>query len=191
MAISEFARDACPPIVAVGNPVCVKSNAYVLERIQELHPKTVIIFGYWVNYRTGLDLNAATSKNLGPTLDELRKRGVQNIVIIGPAPNWNEPLPILLSKRTMEDAPLYRVPDRMSFGLDTNTMKVDESLRAMLTNQPSVHYVSLVERLCDANGCLTRVPNSSGAQLMAWDESHLTKMGAELVARYLFEKGVF
>jgi len=48
--------------------------------------------------------------------------------------------------------------------------------------------VSLIECLCNAEGCLTLVPQS--ADLTTWDYGHLTTPGAELVARYLLEKKV-
>ena len=119
MAISDFARNHCPPVIGFGSPTCIRSNAYVVERIQELHPKTVIMFATWVSYQTGLDSNSYTSQHLIATVDELKRRGAQNIVVIGPAPYWKEALPTLLARRAIADAPFYRVPDRMSTGLDT------------------------------------------------------------------------
>jgi peptidoglycan/LPS O-acetylase OafA/YrhL len=188
MAISEFARDGCPPIIGYGTPTCIRSNSYVMERIEQLHPKAVLMLASWVSYDTGLDANEYPSRHLVATIDELKRRGVRNIVILGPAPVWNEDLPTLLYKRVFTDAPLYRVPERMSSGFNRHAMEVDERLKAILAHQESTHYVSLIECLCNSEGCLARVPQSS--DLTTWDRGHLTTAAAELVARYLLEKKV-
>ena len=47
-----------------------------------------------------------------------------------------------------------------------------------------VAYVSLLELLCNADGCLTYVPGST-TDLMSYDYGHLTTPGATLVARGL------
>jgi peptidoglycan/LPS O-acetylase OafA/YrhL len=189
LAISEFARDHCPPVIGYGTPICIRGNAYVVERIKELHPQSVIMFGDWASHRTGLDMGEYTSQHLVATVEELRQLGVQNIVVIGPPPIWRPDLPTVLARHAMKDAPFYRIPDRMWDNLDPNAIKVDERVRAMLQHEPSVHYVSLIERLCTSDGCLTRVPQSP-ADLMTWDYGHFTTPGAELVAHYLLEKKV-
>ena len=50
-------------------------------------------------------------------------------------------------------------------------------------------YVSLMDILCNAEGCLASVPGLPGT-LLTWDYGHLTTAGAELIARRMQGMGL-
>lgn len=51
-----------------------------------------------------------------------------------------------------------------------------------------VGYFSLVHEVCNAEGCLTRVPGST--DLFSWDYGHLTTAGAAFYAKRLSDRSL-
>ena len=99
---------------------------------------------------------------------------------MGPAPNWAHTLPEVLVEAFWRD-PFHRVPNRTSFGLLPNAAQADRRLRD-ITAPLGVVYVSVLDILCDLDGCLARLGDADG-DFTAWDASHLTAAGSELVIR--------
>ena len=190
VAISSFAREGCPPIGDFGEPFCGKSNRSVLETVQRVHPMTVILFANWTIYAGNSTARLpVVAQQLLLTIEELRQRGVPNIVVIGPAPLWNLNLPALLAQRVVLDAPRYRIPERLSIGLFPDASVVDAQLERVTDHLASVRYVSLMRLLCNSEGCLTHVPGAP-TDLITWDTGHLTTAAGSLVGRYLLTQGV-
>jgi peptidoglycan/LPS O-acetylase OafA/YrhL len=189
IALSDFARDSCPPIMAYGSRTCMKSADDVIKNVTELRPKTVILFARWSLYEREWEPRSEIAKNLLVITDELAKLGAQNVVVLGPAPVWQEELPKLLYRHVRFDFPLYRIPERLNTDLDLDVMQADTRLKGLLAYRPHVRYVSLIEFLCNHDGCLTHVPDAP-AGLMTWDYGHFTTAGAEMVAGYIRDRNL-
>lgn len=181
--ISQFTRDSCPPILGYGYDVCQNSNTYTLSKIARIKPHTVILFAVWSHYQSDWATPSDVKSAFLSTIQKLKSIGVENVIVLGPAPVWKEALPKLIYLAWKNGTPFHAVPARLSIGLDPSAATVDAEMRQMLRGQP-VKYVSLLDFLCDPDGCLTHVPGHD-SRLLTWDYGHLTTDGSALVSRQL------
>jgi peptidoglycan/LPS O-acetylase OafA/YrhL len=179
--LAQFTRDACAPFFNVGYANCVAGNAFVMARIAQLRPSVVILFAYWTHHMAG-DPSVGTAK-LEETVKALHAAGVGRIVVIGPAPVWNTPLPNNLVQLQKTQGLDY-VPSRTHFGLDPAASAVDVYLKGALANREEVTYFSALDAMCNHSGCLTRTADSANS-LTSWDYGHLTTAGAEYLSTAL------
>jgi len=183
--LAQFTASACPPFAnprrfdGLSPPQCSDIDAYVRAAIEHLRPATVVLSAQWAGYT---DLSP-----LAQTVDFIRSTGAPRIVIVGPVPQWTQPLPRVLLGAFARD-PLHRIPSRTSIG-SLRFIDVDRQLRE-LAGRLGVAYLSVLETMCNDAGCLTRGGERADA-LTAWDDSHLTTVGSDLVmdaaAPLLFE----
>lgn len=188
VAISQFTRDACAPILNIGYAICEKNNDFVLSEIKRLRPKTVVMFAVWGSYQENWNKNSLISQGLLHTIRELKSSGVKEIIVLGPAPKWNAALPKLIYENWQYSYPFHRIADRLSTGIDHSAVIADKQLAVLLRPEP-VRYSSLMDFLCTKNGCLTHVPNHP-TELLTWDYGHLTTQGAILVSQHLAKDGL-
>lgn len=173
--VAQYTASGCPPMIGAATPLrphCPEINQSVLARIEHVQPQIVLLSAWWVSYD---DLTP-----LGQTVAALRKTGVGRIVLLGPVPTWAHPLPEVLVAAFERD-PRHRVPSRTSFGLLPAADLTDRQLREIAARLGIV-YVSVLDILCDAHGCLTRIGNRDD-DFTAWDASHLTADGSAFVIR--------
>lgn len=182
--VAQFTRSACPPLMGVGSSRCVSSNEYVFSQISKYQPDTVVLFAVWNHYSQAWTGGSTEASGLLSTIRNLRHAGVKNIVVLGPAPRWAEDLPKILAKDWIRKTPRQPVPLRLHGGMAFSAAQVDAGLKALLTAEADVRYFSVLDALCNAEGCLTRI-SSDPADLTAWDYGHLTIGGAEFIARQL------
>jgi peptidoglycan/LPS O-acetylase OafA/YrhL len=185
--LGQFTASACPPFAnakrfdGLSPPQCSDIYAYVRAAIQDLKPATLVLSAQWAGYE---DLSP-----LAQTVDFVRSSGNPRIVIIGPVPQWTQPLPRVLMGAFARD-PLHRIPSRTSIG-SLLFVDVDRKLRDV-AERLGVAYLSVLETMCNDAGCLTRTGERPDA-LTAWDDSHLTTVGSDIVmdaaARLLFDDG--
>lgn len=181
--VEQLTRDSCPPILAFSYPVCVQSNAHAISLIQRAPPDLVIMFAVWNRYEP--DLRAGREiMLLKATLERLKAINVPHILVVGPAPQWNEALPSLLAsfwRAHLLDHP--SVPAVMKLGLEESPFDVDRLLRESIPPGLAA-YASLIDLLCNSHGCQTRT-GSGMAGLITADYGHLTETGADRVASAL------
>jgi hypothetical protein len=187
IALAQFTRDACPPILDVGYAICQKSNAWVLDRIARLKPQTVILFAAWTHYQGDWHGPTTAKTQLLATIEALQQRGIDRIIVIGPAPVWKGGLPKLLYQAWTK-SPFHIVPERLATGLEPNVPIADRDMRIELLPR-HVHYFSIADFFCTDAGCLTHVADS-GLRLVTWDSGHLTTDGATLIARQVIADGL-
>lgn len=179
---AEFTKDACPAFLEGLYENCNENNQRVLEKITALKPQVVVLFGYWT-HQALVDGAETVSRRLNSTIEKLKAIGVNRIIIMGPAPQWETSLPDTLVSLQMKTA-LSRVPDRTTYGLDPSPVTLDRTLGLSIKRQPGVLYFSVYKALCNPEGCLTRVGNDHNS-LTSWDYGHLTTAGASYVATKL------
>ncbi len=174
LRLGQFTRDSCLPLIAAESyPTCAASNAFVLSRIRELQPRIVLLFAHW---------NPTLSPALIPTIRELKRAGVQQVIVIGPAPIWDPGLPkVLVGLRVLNGLP---VPRRTTAGLLPYVPSLDAQMSAAIARDQQVFYFSAWRALCDRNGCLARIGNNPD-DLTSWDYGHLTTPGARYLATKL------
>ncbi|HUQ23046.1 MAG TPA: acyltransferase family protein [Gaiellaceae bacterium] len=168
--IAQLTASACPPLLGYRSsdrPKCHAINAGVLRRAAELRPDSVVLSGRWEEYG---DVAA-----LGRTVTELRRLGIDQIVVVGPSPSWELGLPQTLYNEVKRQN-LARFPTRMKQQPSSEQARVDRELRD-LSRRLNVTYVAPLAVLCNAEGCLARVADAVD-QLTFWDPSHFTTAGS-------------
>jgi peptidoglycan/LPS O-acetylase OafA/YrhL len=187
--LAQFTRNSCMPLDgsrhrhAPGNSLnCMRSNRYVMSRIREMRPDTVVLFAHWQEHWSP----ALLDDFLIPTLDALHASGVPHVIVVGPAPQWRKALPEnLIDLYQLTGAPS---PVRTRFGLVEGTAVIDASMRDAMEAAAGARYFSAFSAMCDQDGCLTRT-GTRPSELTTWDYGHLTTAGARYVARALQRSG--
>ncbi|WP_428827097.1 acyltransferase family protein [Azonexus sp. IMCC34842] len=180
--ISQLTRDSCPPILDFGYDRCKESNDHVIASIQRNLPKTVVMFAVWNHYQNNWLVESAARKGLLESIHRLKKLGVKNIIVLGPAPSWKEALPKLVYKAWKDSFP-HRIPERLATGIDAQAKEADKQIELILRSEQS-RYVSIYQLICSEDGCLCHIPGRPD-ELLSWDYGHLTTEGAVLVAKHL------
>ena len=168
--IAQMTASACPPLLdhhSSDRPKCHAINAGVLAKARELRPDSVVLSARWEEYRGLGDLTR--------TVTELRRFGVEQIVVVGPSPSWELGLPQTLYNEVKRQH-LARFPMRMKQHPSSEQARVDRELR-QLSRGLGVTYVAPLDVLCNNDGCLARVADAVD-QLTFWDPSHFTTAGS-------------
>jgi hypothetical protein len=181
--LAQFTRDSCPPMMDEGKVSwCDASNRFVLARIQALKPDMVIMFSRWSRHLGAGHKDRRIDKLLA-TLATLRASGIKQILVMGPAPNWQNSLPQDLVRSAIHHHD-YTIPTRTKAQLIRNVQPIDVMLAERLAGLPGVGYFSTYDALCDADGCLTTTDGQADG-LTSFDYGHLTTVGATYVAHAL------
>jgi hypothetical protein len=93
-------------------------------------------------------------------------------------PIWGGTLPRILNQEYLRLG--QAAPTRMFTGLIPESLQLDAALKST-SARFRVPYYSLKDRLCDAQGCLTRVGDQLPDELIVFDDGHLTTAGARYV----------
>ncbi len=169
--ILQVGTSDCPPdglVVGPSSDSCLQASWEALKTITALRPDVVVLAqdaGHLV-WRTQL------------IADKLAKLGVTRILSVGPTPHWMVPLPTIVARRLWHDT-----PRRTSIGIDRplafrNTVIIDN-----FTTSAHLAYVDVMGLFCNAEGCLTYLGDDRKAGLTSPDESHLTPIASDYLAR--------
>ncbi|MGH8318091.1 MAG: acyltransferase family protein [Steroidobacteraceae bacterium] len=163
-------------------PSCAVHRAAVLAEMPQLAPDTVILAGAWELY---LQDGIAADTILAAVQDDirwLRSIGVRHVVLFGPGPTWH----VSLSKDLFRYMMLHRtsrIPARLG-GPSTAVRRLDAAMAARAAANGAT-YVSILQQLCDSQGCRTLVSPQRNAQtrpdLVFRDRDHLTPSGSHLL----------
>lgn len=173
---TQLTASGCPPILDVDfnvatlqRPHCREINNYVLARIKKDHPDKVILAARWGWYGNVWPL-------LKNTVYQLKKLGIKDIIIIGPAPIWDDFLPHILAGFNL---PFSKLPNRLkshgyadNYSLDLKMKDYAQSL--------SVDYISIFSILCNDDGCLIKLGKTPD-NIVNFDNGHLTEAGSKYV----------
>jgi peptidoglycan/LPS O-acetylase OafA/YrhL len=173
--IAQYTASACPPIIDLylpWRPNCQRINSYVLKNATEMRPDRIILAARWRD---------ADWRRLPATITALKEIGITKITIVGPVPEWTQELPKELYAAFQKDTVFHRIPERMESERIGEIKKLDTAMMAAF-EQPGVEYVSVIQRLCNAEGCLARIGDSP----TAWDYGHFTRATSELVIKSLW-----
>lgn len=171
-SLAQVATSSCRPgLGAIDQQVpgerCTRANAYALAKIAELKPELVILAQAGDHIATDWEALAV----------HLRSLGVQRVMLVGPGPMWVPSLPEVFINRFWDTA-----TTRIGVGLSAPRLALDEQLRQRYAASTALTYVSLINRLCDASGCLAVVPGIDPPELMTFDSAHLTPAASRYVA---------
>lgn len=186
--LAQFTSSACPPILGwakADRPACQPNNARTLEMVRELKPAVVVLAAGWQLYR-------GNAEGLAGTIAKIKAAGAERVVLIGPGLNWSFPPSRIVLRRWRLD-PLHAVPsprlDYQRYGayerweenhdqVYRRTDKMEVRIRS-IAQESGTQFISLIEQLCNAEGCLMRAPNSGFSFYL--DPVHLNPNGAEFL----------
>jgi peptidoglycan/LPS O-acetylase OafA/YrhL len=182
--ISQLTRNGCAPLLDLPSPPasgkeCSNGNSQILDILRRDKPKTLILFGAWQNYTMDWRPHSKFAEMLLNTIQQIKAAGIDDIIVVGPAPRFIPSLPAMIVK-SWSIHQWTRIPDRIHMAND-DTIEMDREFADLLSSQ-QVSYISLVHLFCNNAGCLTKRPGSD-SDLLTWDYGHLTTTGAILVAQ--------
>ena len=180
--VAQRTAAVCPPIIGDVRPWCNEINTDSFKLIKELKPDIVMMYAYWSH---GLDGKGGFAglydlTKLDATVAELKQIGVKKIILMGPSPYWKNSLPHNIVETWKMTKTVAKPPLRMSygnFGLVTELPIYDKQMRA-IARRLNISYISGVDFLCNADGCLTR-DSEDGVKVASVDYGHLTVDAAQ------------
>ena len=108
------------------------------------------------------------------------------VVVVGEFPVWKISLPEVILKEIGPGGAIATVPAYSFDDVDMEVFKTDHEVASDLS-QPGIHYVSVLQHLCNEKGCLRYVPEKDGPQLMSQDYGHLSLAASHLVAEKIVD----
>ncbi len=150
--------------------ICNKTNRYVWDKLAILKPSVVIL----------AQAKGHDAGRYDAVIARLKKLGVKTVLLMGPVPQWNSFLYKIILRKYWQ-----YTDNRLNVYLNKDVLHTDTVLKARYKNTENVWYVSLVDGLCNAQGCLTYLNNDRKAGLITYDYGHFTLPASEYVARTL------
>lgn len=187
-SFSQLTASACPPIINQhfpGRPFCLDINNRILDYVKERSFTEIYLHSNWLRY----DISKI---NLLPeTIDKILLIDPSiNIKVIGGVPQWQPALPDTL----------LRAGISMSDGKNINMTTNNEYLKVHELDKKIVHllhrynananieFISMLDKFCEDESCMSLVSNCSFFEPTAWDYGHLTASGSKLAARFILHE---
>lgn len=176
---AQVATSACFPRITPSSYVakidnnCEYSNKFALSEIKRISPEIVV-----------LAQNKYYENTDWVTLAKaLYKMGVKRVVLVGPMPQFRPSLPTVVVWRDWNTHNNF-----ISNGLDKSILNSDMFLKNKYENNTYLLYVSLVDELCNADGCRAFIDISQNRNLMLVDSGHLSPKGSLFVGEEILSK---
>ena len=179
-ALSQRTGAMCPALLNTEmRPLCKDLNNSTIQVIRQTQPDVVVLYGLWSH--PSYDLS-----QLAPTIQELKKAGVQKIIMLGVPVMWEGKLPDHILAQWREGPPLAEPALRSWRGVGKDLPELDEKI-SKIASQAGVEYISMRQLFCNEQGCLTR-PSLNSSAPMSYDYGHLTVPAASYAADLLAPK---
>ena len=152
---------------------CTAIMDYALKQYLPSHKvDAVLIEAHW---------DEGDLPSLAATIDSLRQQKV-HVILFGPIVQYDSPLPRLLALAISRDD-----PSLVSRHLVLMYQRLDQRMATLAEDTWHVPYVSLINLLCDKQGCTQYAAEHVPLQS---DYGHLTKAGSILAATRIVALGV-
>lgn len=154
---------------------CDKSNEFAVSKIIELNPDVII-----------LAQNSRHEKNdFFKISSYLRKNNVESkIFLIGAVPQWRPSLPKIIAEKYMNQDVLRIKDDSFVERL----FLINSWLSTEYGINSDVEYISILDSLCNEDGCIAKVDNSNTP--LVWDYGHLSLEGSVFVAKNVIYENI-
>ena len=147
---------------------CAQSNWFAYNTIKKIKPDVVLIA-----QGTGHDLQSMLQIS-----DTLKADGVKKVIFAGPAPHWLKPLPNIIALKLWENTPAFS-----KYALDQNFNDLDKKLNSLFPKSSERTYVSLIDNLCNSNGCAVFLGDDKKLGITSWDQGHITPIASQKLAK--------
>lgn len=172
ISLLQIASFGCTPNVNfIKNGIknnCDKANQYALGKIKSAKPNIIVL----------AQRHEHENSNWNETIAILKSYGVKKIIIAGPVPDWQQYLYRYFARHLWANK-----PNRTKENLAPGVFKTDLKMRTLIPTEKSVVYISMLDTLCNNQGCLTYLDDDYKNSLVTWDYGHLTLPASEYVAR--------
>jgi peptidoglycan/LPS O-acetylase OafA/YrhL len=180
--VAQWTTGSCPPTLKPllrEGPACDAKRVSAWNALKTYTPDTVLLSAAWGRYLEAGNRHEDIVSSIRETIHQLRVLGVRNILLFGPSPVWDNPLPAELFRHMVRHR-LDGVPER--FGQPSPALwNLDNALSQEAFNLDVV-YFSALNALCDSAGCLTAVHRQwVRPDLLFWDREHLTPAGSQFL----------
>ena len=168
---SNDLTSGCPPLQGEsvqGRPQCPSIQEHVWQEIAQHRPQRVTLAARWDFYDW---------RKLDATVRRLRELGVAQIDLVGPVPQWHNGLPRQAAIAYRQNG-FKHLPLRLDQGLLPEPFALDSDMAAF-AQASGITYLSPLQQLCNAQGCLIHAPGQPDA-LATWDDAHFTAAGSSL-----------
>jgi len=153
---------------------CDRSNQYALEAMKKHKPKLVII----------AQREEHEENKLVDIASQLLTYGVQNVLIVGPQPQWNIDLPRIIARKYWNHVGSKIDDDSFRhYLLDTNLF-LENSISEKANER--ILFASPINELCDGGTNCTAILDKHMTPLV-FDYGHLTKEGSVFVGRQVLD----
>ena len=168
--LAQVATSACPPseknLNDPGDERCSRSNLRALAAIAELKPGIVVLAQMKLHHLT----------DWASLARRIRAAGGQRVLLVGPTPQWQPSLPLVITTHHWN-----QTITRVKTALDPTPFAIDAALQQRFKASSDVEYISIIERLCDADGCVAALPGGGLQDLIVIDAGHLSPKGSAFV----------
>lgn len=176
----QLNASGCPPILdfsVEARPQCKGLNDFVFPKIQEIHPDLLILGGFWVKYDGKRGYTELDFGKLRDTI-KLAKDHAKNVIILGE-------LPVFGRNQAALGRSIFAVngTNRTFEGFDKRCYDAENKIRE-IAEETGVKFISLLDVLCDKDGCLLSVAQDRFIP-MAFDYAHLTTWGARYLIKHI------
>jgi len=164
----QISTSGCAPSLKGGGSVaCSRANTFALRAIRDAAPDVVLL----------AQREHHESTDWAELAGVLRESGAKAVMLLGPVPQWNQPLHLLIARHFWPNP-----PERLSSRLTAGPFATDRALIERFDTSPDIRYVSLIAGLCTPDGCLTRVGPDLREDLTTFDYGHFTLRASTRVA---------
>lgn len=161
---------------------CSEINRFIEAEIDRISPNIIVLFANYYAYDNELNnINKPNYENfLISKLSTLSKNTtIEKIIILGQIPIWESSLPkILIRNYLMINK---KIPDYTYVGIVNESLLFDKKFKFIRNTDKKIMYISLVDFLCNSNGCLTMVGEDVSSDLIVFDTGHLTLSGSKFI----------
>jgi len=166
---------SCKPMLhPEGSGDCKKMMSYIFQTYLPSHPvQGLFLIGRWLE---------RDMSGIAETVDWARQHGVP-VVIFGPMPEYDGPLPRLLAYSVA-----WNKPRLASQHLIAANDALDAKMQQMAAETWHVPYISLYRNICDDKSCAEYADTAHRVSLMD-DADHLNRLGALFVVKRIVERG--
>jgi hypothetical protein len=177
--LAQVTTSACPPRVREPDPQalhqrCSKANTFARDRVAALKPRLVVL----------AQILGHESTDWQELASDLRSRGAERVLLVGPMPQWFPSLPRVVVNHYWGRDFTY-VDD----GLNPEIVTIDRALKARLSGSTNIEYVSIVDALCSDRGCRATTPGDDDPLLVV-DNGHLSPAGSRYVAETVLRPSI-
>ena len=173
--VMQASTAACEPsLTPAGSDDCKKMMGYIFQQYLPTHQvQGVFLVGRWEQK----DITPLTG------LISWAKQHQVPLIVFGPVPEYDAPLPRLLAYSIA-----WTKPGLARQHMLDSTKLLDAEMQSMATSTWHVPYISLYHEICGAGGCLEYADAAHKIPLMG-DTNHLSALGSSFVVQRLVDKG--